>query len=194
MQLERFAKRCAEPELRLFARAAVATRALEPADLQPCRPVQPSLSPAAAAPHPVLSRLEAVSAGFRHLRSLFAEVSSLKLFLLTVLVAVLSRPSAHFLVGRFLVLSFRWALQQTFGLLFQCLDALLLEFVLWLRGVHEPPSVGSFMEASCPACLGLGPFGQVLLSTFSVFLGALLTHLNQRFQLPNRAGRPVLRL
>ena len=79
-----------------FARAAVATRALEPADLLSCRAVQPALS---ASPVPLPNRLLTACAGLRHLRLLFSQDSNLKLFLFAGLVTVLSRPSAHFLVG-----------------------------------------------------------------------------------------------
>ena len=197
-QLERFSKRCSEPELRNYARAAVGARSLEPSDLQPCRPVRPPPEAVAAPASPFTSRPGAwwvrCRATVCSVTSCFAHLSAPTLFLVACLVTVFSRPQAHFVVGRFFAFCLRWAVQQAFGVVFQFVDALLFALIAWLRDEPSEAPLADLSEATCPRCIGLGPLGQVLLSCTSVLMGALVTHLAQRLQLPSRAGRPVLRL
>ena len=196
-QLERFAKRCSEPELRNYARAAMGTRALEPSDVQPCRPIR--AAPGTQALQPISSsrtRAQWVrcQAYIARAASAVRQLSGPALLLVAFAITVLSRPQAHYIVGRCLVLGLRWLMVQTLGVAFQFLDALLSELIAWLRDEPSEPTLSSFADAGCPRWSGLGPLGQVLLSCSSVLMGALVTHLAQRLQLPGRVGRPVLRL
>ena len=171
--LKRVSQRCPDQDLYRFARMYAAAEALQ--GVQPCRPL------AAAVPQLPVSRLYSA---WSWARRVWAFLSWQRVFVLLFVSALLSRPHTHFLAARLLTRVAQQVLRYAMSILIHLVEAVLEELISELRGQTAPV----LSDATCPVCQGLGVFGQVLLSSASVLVGATVAWLG------NSPVRPRIRL
>ena len=166
--LRRVTRRCPDPELFRFARLAAAAEALQ--DVRPCRPL-PGPAAVVAAP----SRL-----GWERARQWMqvcgTALSGPRLGLVLLLAILLSRPQTHLLLTRFLTGLAKQLVRYVLSVLVHVIEVCLeeLRLLFHLQGRASPPTL---LETECPAHYGLGLFGQLVLSSTSVCVGAMVAWL-----------------
>ena len=168
--LKRVSQRCPDKDLYRFARLYAAAEALQ--GVQPCRPLPARLP---------LSRLGSLQSWVSRAWVVFTWQ---RVFVMFLLAAVLSRPHTHFLVARLLTRVMQQLLRYALSLVIHLVEAMLEELVSQVQGQAAP----ELSDPTCPACQGLGVLGQVVLSSASVFVGAVVAWLS------NSPLRPRLRL
>lgn len=173
--LRRVSQRCPDRDLYRFARMYAAAEALQ--DVQPCRPL-----PALATAQLPLGRLGGLQSWVNRVWVVLTWQRVLVMFLLA---AVLSRPHTHFLVARLLTRVMQQLLRYAMSLVIHLVEAVLEELVSQVQGRAGPELLS---DPTCPAAQGLGVLGQVVLSSASVFVGAVVAWLS------NSPLRPRLRL